>query len=297
MAFQLLGLLSNSARSIASVFDKADQKAVMQRMLQDIVNLRNTVDSLVTSYNQHAHADDGAEHATGTVTPTVLGIDVDDTLVIDVVTLTAKKHHSFGTVTITAAGVDVDDTYTLNGYAFTAKAAEDLALGQFDTSGTDTAAAASLAACINASVDVLIAGLVTAYSAAGVVYVRKVSTGIATYTHVSSDAQLAVSGAGTLTAGTVPAAGEFDISGTIANCCDSIVEAIEASATLMDLLTVDTSATVVTMTALEFGASGNAIVLTSSDAQLAVSGSGTFSGGATLTVSQVTGPSTVGTTL
>jgi hypothetical protein len=225
-------------------------------------------------------------NARGTITPTVSGIDVDDTVTIQGVALTAKKHHSTGTVTITAAGVDNGDVVVINGASFTAAAAEDLEAGEFNVSGTDTAAATSLAACINASVDVLIAGIVTATSAAGVVTVRMVATGTGVVTFTSDDAQLAVTGSGTLTAGTVPAAGEFDISGSNAQTCTSLAAAIAANATLAALVTVWTSATVVTMRAITAGAGGNALTLVSSDAQLAVSGAGTFTGGATVSNNQ-----------
>jgi hypothetical protein len=220
------------------------------------------------------------KHARGTITPTLSGIDVDDTVTINTTgILTAKKHHSYGTVTITAAGVDVDDTVTLNGYAFTAKAAEDLEAGQFDTSGTDTAAATSLAACINASTDPLIDGIFEASSAAGVVLIRAVATGITTYTFVSSDAQLAVTGSGNLTAGTVPAANEFDFSGTTAQACTSLAAAINACTALSGIVTAWASATVVTVRAVTVGTGGNSIGLASSDAQLAVSAAN-LSGGA-----------------
>ncbi len=226
-------------------------------------------------------------HARGTITPTTSGIDVDDTLVIKTVTLTAKKHHSTGTVTIVIANTDVDDTVTINGKAFTAKNAENLSSGQFDISGTATAAATSLAACINASTDPLISGLVTAFSSAGVVTVRKVATGTGVYTLVSSDADgLAVTGSGNLTAGTVPAAGEFDISGTDAQTCASLLEAIQANTTLMTYFTAKASSTVVTVRAITAGTAANSYTLTSSDAQLAVSGSGTFTGGAAVANNQ-----------
>ncbi len=222
------------------------------------------------------------KHARGTIAPTVSGIDVDDTLLINATTLTAKRHHSTGTVTIVIANTDVGDTVTINGVVFTAAAAEDTGDAEFDISGTATAAALSLIACIEASVDVLIAGIFTATNVAGVVTVRSVATGIATHTLVSSDADgLAVSGAGTTTAGTVPATGQFDISGSIAQCCTSILAAINANVTLMTLITASTTATVVTMRSLIAGSAGN-YVLTSSDAQLAVSGAGTMTGGATI---------------
>ncbi len=311
-----------------------------------------TIDDVVLTAKRH--------HSTGTVTCTAAGIDVDDTVTLNGGILTAKKHHSTGTVTIVIANTDVDDTVTLAGVAFTAKNAENTAAAQFNISGTATAAATSLAACINASVDVAIVGILTATSAAGVVTVRAVATGVATstlvssdadglavsgagsttagtvpgagefdisgsdtqtavslaaaindsedvlidglvtatsatnvvtirkvatgtgvYTLVSSDAQLACSGSGNLTAGSVPAADQFDISGTNAQCVTSIESAILGNADLAAIVTVSTSSTVVSLRSIIPGSAGN-YVLTSSDAQIAVSGSGTMTGGAAL---------------
>ncbi len=226
-------------------------------------------------------------HARGTVTPTTSGIDVDDTLTVKSIALTAKKHHSTGTVTITIANTDVDDTVTINGCVFTAKNSETLASGQFNISGTATAAATSLAACINASTDPLILGLVEAFSSGAVCTVRKVATGVGVYTFVSSDADgLVVTGSGNLTAGTVPAANEFDISGTNAQTCTSIKAAIDANATLASFFTTKTSSTVVTIRAKVAGTAANSYGLVSSDADIAVSGSGTFSGGAAIANNQ-----------
>lgn len=220
-------------------------------------------------------------NARGTITPTLTGIDVDDTVTIQGVALTAKKHHSYGSVTITIANTDLGDTVTLNGVAFTAAAAEDTAAGEFDISGTATVAAASLAACINESVEEDIAGIFEAHNVSGVCNIRAVATGADTYTFESSDADgLAVTGSGTLTAGSVPDDDEFDFSGTTAEACTSIAEAIAANATLAALVTAWASATVVTVRAIDAGTGGNAITFVSSDAQLAVSGSGTLTGGA-----------------
>ncbi len=106
--------------------------------------------------------------------------------------------------TVTAASVLVNDTVTINGYAFTAKAVEDTALGQFNQAAGNTAAATSLAACINASNDVLIDGIVTATALGAVVTVTAVATGVGgnSLTFVSNNGtRLAVTGAGTLTGG------------------------------------------------------------------------------------------------
>jgi hypothetical protein len=212
-------------------------------------------------------------HARGTITPTLSGVDVTDTVTINTTgILTARQHYATGTVTITAAGVDNDDTVTINGVDFTAAAAEDLEAGEFDISGTDTAAATSLAACINASEDEDIVGVVTATSAAGVVTVRAVATGVAgnALTFVSSDAQLAVTGSG------------FLAGATAVQACTSLAAAINACTALSGIVTATTSATVVTVRAVTAGAGGNSIGLASSDAQLAVSAA-TLTGGATVT--------------
>lgn len=222
-------------------------------------------------------------HARGTITPTTSGIDVDDTVTINTTgVLTAKKHYATGTVTITIANTDADDTVTINGVAFTAKAAEDTEAGEFDISGTATVAATSLAACINASDDEDIAGVVTAFSSGGVCTVRAVESGTDgnALTFVSSDADgLTVSGAGTLADATDPADDEFDISGQNADTCTSLAAAINACTALSGVVTAWASATVVTVRAVTAGTGGNSIGLASSDAQLAVSAAN-LSGGA-----------------
>lgn len=213
-------------------------------------------------------------HARGTVTPTLSGIDTADTVTINTTgILTARRHHATGTVTTVVASADNGDTVTINGAAFTAAAAEDTEAGEFDISGTNDAAATSLAACINASEDVLIAGIVTATAAANVVTIRAVATGVAgnALTLASSDADgLAVSAA-TLANATAVAADEFDITGSTAQCCTSLAAAINACILLRDVVTAWASATVVTIRAVAAGAGGNSIALASSDAQLAVS--------------------------
>lgn len=213
-------------------------------------------------------------YARGTVTPTLSGIDTDDTVTINTTgVLTAKRHHATGTVTIVVANTDNGDTVTVNGVVFTAAAAEDTEAGEFDISGTDTAAATSLVDCIAASEDALIDGIVTATSSSGVVTIRAVATGTGgnSITLASNDADgLAVSGA-TLENATAPAADEFDITGSTAQCCTSLAAAINACTLLSGIVTAWASATVVTVRAVTPGTGGNSIGLESSDAQLAVS--------------------------
>jgi hypothetical protein len=172
----------------------------------------------------------GTAYARGTVT--MAAPNAADTVTINGQALTATQHHATGTVTITAAGVDVDDTVTINGYAFTAKATEALASGHFQIGGTDTEAATSLAACINASTNVLISGIVTATSASGVVTIRAVSAGTGgnSLTLASSDAQLAVSAAN-LANGAAVGNNEWDYVGSNIQDATALVTCINASST------------------------------------------------------------------
>lgn len=113
--------------------------------------------------------------------------------------------HASGTVTM--ATVSVDDTVTINGVVFTAKAAEDTSLRQFNQSGTDTACATSLVACIIAAVAAGTLTGVVATSASAVVTIRATSpvpgTGNAIPLASSNGTRLAVS-APVLTGGSVP---------------------------------------------------------------------------------------------
>lgn len=222
-------------------------------------------------------------NARGTITPTLSGIDTDDTVTINTTgILTAKRHHATGTVTIVIANTDAGDTVTINGVDFTAAAAEDTEAGEFDISGTATAAATSLVACITASEDEDIAGVVTATSNAGVVTIRAVETGVGgnEIALESSDADgLAVSGE-TLENATDPDTDEFDITGTTAQCCTSLAAAINNCVALDGIVTAWASATVVTVRAVTAGTGGNSIGLASSDAQLAVSAANLANGAA-----------------
>jgi hypothetical protein len=220
-------------------------------------------------------------HATGTIT--CAGVDADDTVTVQSVVLTAKQHRSRATITITIANTDVDDTVTVNGVVFTAKNATDTAEGEFDISGTATVAATALAACINASEDPLIDGILTAVSSAGVVTVLAVATGTAGdgLTLETSDADgLAVSGAVTA-GGTAVGASQFDMSGSNAETATSLGAALTANATIAALMTNTVASNVVTLRSILTGTAGNAYTLVSSDGtDLAVTGAGTLTNGA-----------------
>lgn len=297
MAFQILGLLSRGARSISAAFTTKEQKEVLQGLLQDIVDLRNKLDTLITEYGRHTHGTAGAEHASGTITPTVSGIDVDDTLTIDVVDLTAKQHHATGTITPRAA--DADDNVVVGATTFVGTVgAVTPGDATYSVDTGDAEAATSLAAQINAHA--VASTVVTATVVVDVVHLRAIAAGTdgnAIVLTSTDGTDLAVSGSGTLEGATDPTADEFDISGTDAQCVQSIADAIEANEDLAALVTVETSPTAVTVTAIAFGPEGNDIVLESSDAQIAVSGSGTLTGAGDATATPVTDVAELTTTL
>jgi hypothetical protein len=221
------------------------------------------------------------KHARGTITPTTSGIDVADTVTINTTgILTARQHYAKGTVTLAAA--DAADNVVIGATTFVGTAGAvtpGAATYSIDTGNNQ--AATSLAAQINAHA---VASLVvTASASSAVVTLRAVASGTAGNAIVltSTDGtDLAVSGSGTLSGATDPAADEFDISGTDAQTCASLAAAINACVALSGLVTAWASATVVTVRAVAAGTGGH-YTLASSDAQLAVSAAA-LAGGATV---------------
>ncbi len=209
--------------------------------------------------------------ATGTVTCTASGIDVDDTVTIGGTALTAKQHYAKGTITCSAA--DAGDNVVVGATTFVGTTgAVTLGAATYSVDTGNTEAAASLAAQINAHA--VASTVVTASAAAGVVTLRAIASGTAGNSIVltSTDGtDLAVSGAGTLTGGTAVGANQFDMSGTDAQTATSLAAAINANATLAAQVSASAANNVVTITALVAGVAGNGISLASSDAQLAVS--------------------------
>lgn len=208
---------------------------------------------------------------------TAAAVQSGDTVTINGTALTATQHNATGTVTMTVSGIDVDDTVTVNGYAFTAKASETLASGYFNIGGTDAQAATSLAACINASTDPLISGIVTASASSAVCTIRAVTAGTGgnSITLASSDAQAAVS-ASTLTNGATVANNQFDYVGTNTQTGTALAAAINASTTALvnKHVTAAASSGAVTVTATYPGHAGNAVTLaTSNGTRLAITGS------------------------
>lgn len=197
-----------------------------------------------------------------------------NTVTINGQALTAAQRHATGTITITAAGVDTDDTVTIQGEVFTAKDAEDTDEGEFDKSGTDDAAATSLLACIQANATVM--ALMTATRSNNVITLRSIVTGTAgnAYTLVSSDAQLAVTGSGTLTNGAAESNNTFDYTGTNAQTAVKLAAAINASTTAIvnKHVTAEASGDTVIITAVFPGNAGNAVTLATSGGTLAITG-------------------------
>jgi hypothetical protein len=145
--------------------------------------------------------------------------------------LSAAQQKASGTVT--AAGVNVADTVTVAGVVFTAGASENLATGQFNQSSTDTATATSLAACINASTNAAILGLIEAKNASAVctIYAAKEGTAGNSYSlATSNNTRLAKSGTA-LANGAALANNAFDYIGTNAETAAALAAAVNASTT------------------------------------------------------------------
>lgn len=211
-------------------------------------------------------------------TATCAAVDVNDYITINGTNVTAKQKNSTATVEPTSA--QVNDTVTINGVVFTAKAAEDTAARQFNQSGTDAAAATSLAACVNASTHASISGILTAhvdFADSGKVVLRAYTAGTGgdALTLASSEGtRLAISGA-TFSGGAAAANNEFDCTGSNAETATALAAAINASTTALisGQVSASASSAVVTITALHAGVTGNAITLATSDGtDLAVSG-------------------------
>lgn len=231
--------------------------------------------------------------ASGTITPTVSGIDANDTVTINGQAITAKVQRATGT--LTAVSSVAGDTFVLRGYTFTAAAgAVVLGAQTFSIDTSDTATATSIAAQINGFA--AFSGVLTATSAVGVVTIRAVDAGTGgnAITLVGTAVTLAASAA-TLEGGIAVANDEFDISSgtTDAQCATDIARCINASTTALinRHVRADVDAGVCTVWSRYGGKIGNCITLASSDAQLAVSGA-RLTGG---TVAQHEGVAATGT--
>lgn len=201
-----------------------------------------------------------------------------DTVTINGQALTATQHNARGTftfVSVIATDVAVVDGVSFVGFASAATLGE----ATFDTRTSDTAAAASLAAQINAYAFPTkpVAGRVTATSAAGVVTVRAVDAGTGgnSITISSPDSTITANGA-TLAGGAAVATNQFDFGGSNTQTGAALAAALAASTTNLVSKHVSGSnaAGAVTISALTAGHSGNAITIATSNAtRLAITGS------------------------
>lgn len=207
--------------------------------------------------------------------------------------------------TITAASALAADTVTVNGVVFTAVSGAGTA-HQFDISGSDTAAAASLATKINADATLaLIVSAANASSAVCTITALKTGTAGNAYTLATSNNTRLAKSAATLTSGAAgdtvtigatvftcvnvsPTAGsEFVPGADNTACATNLKTAINANTTVGPNVTATSALGVVTLTATT-GTVGNLIALaTSNNTRLAKSG--TFlTGGADDTASTTT---------
>lgn len=209
-----------------------------------------------------------------------------DTVSVGGIALTATQHNATGTFTLVSA--IATDTVTINGVVFTAfNAAVVLGAATFDIRTSNTAAATSLAAQVNAYAP--FAGVLTATSALGVVTIRAYTGGTAgnSITITSQDATITASAA-TLANGATVANAQFDFTGSNTETAVALAAAINACTTtgLSGAVTASSSAAVVTVTAIQPGKMGNAIAFISSNGtRLAVTGSGRLASGAETLVS------------
>ncbi len=214
----------------------------------------------------------GTATASAVVTPNA--VVTGNTCTLNGQALTATQHHATGTVTPTVSGIDEGDELVVDGTTFTAAAAEDLEAGEFDVSGTDAECVASIVACINAAPDLV--DVVTATGTATVATIRAVSPGTAGSSIVltSSDAQLAVSGAGTLAGGAAVGNNQFDFTGTDAQTAELLADAINDSSTaaVNTQVTAEAVDGVVTISAIHAGKAGNAITIAATATRLAITG-------------------------
>lgn len=167
--------------------------------------------------------------ATGTVTfaTAVNG----NTITINGQTLTATQQRA--TATVQCTSVPADKTCTINGVVYTAVSGTP-GHNEFDISGTDTAAATSLAAAVNAadpvlSTDTGVYGLIHAKSSTDTVtlYATSPGTGGNAYTLAADDASLTISGA-TFANGATAANNQFDFVGTDADNATYLCTALNA---------------------------------------------------------------------
>lgn len=209
-------------------------------------------------------------------TLTCASVVATDTVVVNGQTFTAIVQRATGT--ITAASAIAGDSCVIKGVMFTGVAGA-TGVGKpnnFSIDTSDTAAAADLAAQINAHPS--LAGYVTATSSAGVVTVRAVTAGTAANSYVltGTAVRLAASGSGTLAGGIAVANNQFDVSPGSTNdqVAVDLARAINASTTTLVSSYVRaqrTASAVVTVYSLVPGTAGNGITLTTTGGTITAS--------------------------
>lgn len=220
--------------------------------------------------------------AKGTVTVVTALTDIDDTVSINGVAMTAKQQRATGT--LTAATAIAGNTFAVDGITFTGVAgAATLGTPTFSIDTGDNETATSIAAQINAHAQ--LSGKVTATAAAAVVTIRAVTSGTAGNSiALAGTATTLEASDTTLTDGAAVANNEFDFSpgstatqvaADIVRCCNA-----STSALINEHVTATNEAGVVTFWAKYPGPSGNHITIASSDADgLAVAPGARFTGG------------------
>lgn len=212
-------------------------------------------------------------------------------------TATIRDNATAGTVTITLVSMAAGTVLLINGVPFTSKGSAGTAgNNEFDISTSDTAAAAALAASINASTTAGVVGAMTATSALGVVTLTAVAgagaisvenlgvvaTGTATCSAVDAADAISINGQAITAHATTSANNQFVVGATDAATATNLAACINASTTAIVNKHVRALArsAVVHLFAKYGGIAGNAITLTTNDAtDLAVSGSGQLTGG------------------
>lgn len=177
---------------------------------------------------------DGAQPIAASGSITCAAVAAADTVSINAQALTATQKRA--SCTVTCASVSAADTVTVNGSVFTAVNGGTPTAAQFDMSGSDTADAAALVAAINATTDVLVAGIIKAKSAAGVVTIYSVATGTAgnAYTITTSNGtRLAITNdsSGLFANGAADANNVFDPMGSDIETATELARALNASTT------------------------------------------------------------------
>ncbi len=253
---------------------------------------------------------DGGVVASGTITAATV---LENTFADGTVTCSTVLENTFADGTVTCASVLAADTVTANGLLYTAVSGAKANDTEFSIDTGDNETATDLADSIDSDTRSGTTGDLSAVSASAVVTMTTDVAGTAgnAITLVSSEGtRLAVSGSGTLTGGvdadTVTANGLLytAVAGTKADntqfstdtgndeTATDLADSIDSdtrSGTLGDLSAVSASA-VVTMTTDVVGTAGNAVTLVSSDGgTLAVSGSGTLTGGVSADTATVNG--------